>query len=169
MGTYTCQRVSGAPGGGGSGGTQKCIWISAGTAFRIPSEAGIREAYDIPSYLQTNSTNFLFRFPEGDSDLSTQISFLADLRRVHNLYIHTPGFGAYSCLGPLGSSNIIAKIPVDAAYGQMLTYNFVATELEGVKVGVHAVNRLKLELRDVLGNVVDLRGGHWSATLVFED
>jgi len=51
----------------------------------------------------------------------------------------------------------------------MLTYNFVASEVEGVKVGVHAVNRLKIELRDVFGNIVDLRGGHWSATLVFAD
>jgi len=118
MGTYACVPTSGAPGGGGNGSTQRCFRITAGNQFRIPSsDAAIRAAYSIPEHVLTDSTNYLFRFPQGDSDFSTQTSSLVDLRRAHNLYLHTPGFGAYTCVGPLGSSNIIAKIPVDAAYG----------------------------------------------------
>ena len=170
MGTYTCTRVSGAIGGGGTGNTQRCYAIAVSVGeFQLPSEAAIRANFDIPEHRLTNSTNFLFSFADGNTDSSTHTSGLVDLRRAHNLYIHTPGFGSYSCLGPRGSSNILAKIAVDVGYGMPLYNRFVATELDGVEVGVHAVNRLKLEIRDVFGNVIDMRGGHWSATMVFEE
>ena len=169
MGTYTCTRVSGAPSLGGGGGLLRCFEISASNQFQLPSEAGIRAAFDVEPYELARNTNYLFAFPQGDESASSHTSTLCDLRRCRHLFIHCEGFGTFNCTGPVGGGeSIIAKIPCDAGYGQLLDYNFTATELEKIPVGTHAVTRVKLVLKDVFGSVVSLQGAHWSATLVFE-
>ena len=170
MGTYSCTRVTGAPGGGAGGGTARSLLISCTSGqFQLPSEALIRTEFDIPQPSLTHSTDFIVAFPTGDTMSTSHVSSFTDLRPFHNLYLHIEGMGSYNCLGPLGSSNIFAKIPVSVGYGVPLSFNFPDSMLESIQVGTHNVTRLKIELKDVFGTTINLRGGHWSATLVFED
>ncbi len=167
MGTYTCARASGALGGGAGGSTNKSFIISCSAGqFRLPGDDLIRQEYFIQGL--TNSTNFLFSVPTGHVEMSFHISGFVDLRRAHNIFMHCPGFGSYNCIGPRGSRNILAKIPVDAAYGQPVHLIFSGSDHDAIEAGVRAVNVLKIELRDALGHKLDLKGGHWSATLIFE-
>ena len=100
--------------------------------------------------------------------MTFHISGFVDLRRCHSIFLHCPGFGSYNCIGPRGSRNILAKIPVDAAYGNPVHLNFSASDHDAIEAGVRAVSVLKIELWDALGHILDLKGGHWSATLIFE-
>ncbi len=70
-------------------------------------------------------------------------------------------------MGVTGSQNILAKIPVDVGYGSPVHWTMSGSEHDSIEVGVHSVNILRLELRDVAQNLLDLQGSHWSATLVF--
>ena len=63
--------------------------------------------------------------------------------------------------------NILAKVPVDVGYGQAIHWNMSGSDHDSVEVGTHSLNILKIELRDAAGSILDLKGSHWSATLVF--
>ena len=86
---------------------------------------------------------------------------------MHSIFIHSPGFGAGNTIGVTGLRNILAKVPVDVGYGQAIHWSMSGSDHDSVEVGTHSLNILKIELRDVAGNVLDLKGSHWSATLVF--
>ncbi len=167
MGTYNCVRVSGGLGGGSGGLSNKAFYITCTQGnFRLPNDDLIRSEYGVQGL--TWSTNSLFSFQLGGEVLPSHISGFVDLRRCHNIFLHCPGFGSHNCIGPRGSRNILAKIPVDAAYGQPARLIFSGSDHDAIAAGVRAVNILKIELRDAHGNSLDLNGGHWSATLIFE-
>jgi hypothetical protein len=96
-----------------------------------------------------------------------QVSGFVDLRRAHSIFIHMPSFGAGNTMGVTGMRNILAKIPVDVGYGQVIHWGMSGSDHDSIEVGTHSLNVLKIELRDAAGNVMDLKGSHWSATLVF--
>ena len=165
-GSYGVTLVTGTLGGGGSGGNLRCYAISLSSGeFKIPSEEAIRTAYDIEGL--THSTNYLFKF--SDQSFSTShTSSMVDLRRAHNLYIWM-NIGEYSSLAPSGGlAPIIQKIGVFVPYGAPVEFRFSESLTDGVPCGTHFVSRIRLELRDVHGALVDLAGGHYSCTLVFE-
>ena len=70
-------------------------------------------------------------------------------------------------MGVRGEQNSLAKIPVDVGYGLPVNWTMSGSERDSVEVGVHSVNIMKLELRDVAGTLLNTQGSHWSATLVF--
>lgn len=168
MGIYSCLRVAGGLArGSGSGSINKCFYITCTEGnFRMPNDELIRQEYGVQGL--TNSTNTLFTFKYGNEVLPGHESGFVDLRRAHNIFLHCPGFGSHNCIGPRGSRNILAKIPVDVSYGSPIHFWFSGSDHDAIQAGVRAVTNLKIELRDVAGNILDLNGGHWSATLIFE-
>ena len=91
-----------------------------------------------------------------------------DIRRVHSVYLHVLGFGGYNCVGPRGERTILAKVPVTVAYGSLLVWTGSHGDHDYIECGVRSVKTLKLELRDARGNLLDLNGTSWSATLIFD-
>jgi hypothetical protein len=167
MGTYSCARVSGGIGGGAGGQTNKSFYITCTQGnFRLPNDDLIRSEYGVQGL--TWSTNSLFSFQFGGEVLPGHRSGFVDLRRCHNIFLHCPGFGSHNCIGPRGSRNILAKIPVDVPYGQPVNLLFSGSDHDAIEAGVRAISNLRIELRDVHGNSLDLNGGHWSCTLIFE-
>ncbi len=167
MGTYSCTRATGGNAGGAGGSTNKSFFISCTAGnFKLPSDDTIRSEYGFQG--KTYSTNSLFSFPSGNEARPNHTSGFVDLRRCHNIFMHCPGFGSHNCIGPLGSRNILAKIPVDVGYGNPVHLFFSGSDHDAIEAGVRAVSNLKVELRDVHGNILDFKGGHWSATLIFE-
>ena len=162
-GLYSVSRV--APSGGGGGSIYKAFLITNNSAFALPRDPVIRQLWQINARTPTNSTNTLFSFT-GDMD-TDQVSGFVDLRRAHSIFIHMPSFGAGNTIGVSGMRNILAKVPVDVGYGQAIHWNMSGSDHDSVEVGTHSLNILKIELRDVAGNILDLKGSHWSATLVF--
>jgi hypothetical protein len=111
------------------------------------------------------STNELFQFPKMGFATFHTSSFL-DLRSIHTLFCHSPSFGNYSCLAPRGVRTAICKVPCTGAYGSVLTYEHSGSQYDYIDVGTTTLKMLTFELKDARGNLVDLRGGHWSMTLV---
>jgi len=87
---------------------------------------------------------------------------------VHSIYVNSPGFGDYSTTGPRGNKSCIGKIPILTGYGGLVHHQTSGSEHDCVRVGVSSLDSITLELQDVHGNTLDLKGGSWSATLIFE-
>jgi hypothetical protein len=164
-GLYSVSRA--APSGGGGGSIYKAFLITNNSAFALPRDPVIRHLWQINKRTPTNSTNTLFSFPTGDYGNTDQMSGFVDLRRAHSIFIHAPGFGAANTIGVTGMRNILAKVPVDVGYGQAIHWTMSGSDHDSVEVGMHSLTILTMQLRDVAGNILDLKGSHWSATLVF--
>ena len=80
--------------------------------------------------------------------------------------MHSPSFGNYSFLSPGGVRTAIAKIPCDTAYGGVLHYEHSGSNYDYIDMGSTTLKMLEFELKDARGNLIDLKGGNWSMTLV---
>jgi hypothetical protein len=123
----------------------------------------IGQAYD-PMNLK--SSNELFQFPNNIYSASHTSSFI-DLRSVHTLFVHSPSFGNYSCIAPRGVRTAIMKCPVEVGCGAVMHTEHSGSSYDYIDVGSTTLKMLRFELKDARGNYVDLRGGHWSMTLLF--
>jgi len=153
FGTYTVTKVS----TGASGSTYRSFQISNPLTFAI--------IVDIPG----SNMGSVVDFQPGSELLGTEKkSTFVDLRRVHSIYVNAPGFGDYSTISVRGNRSIIGKIPVLVGYGGLVHHQTSGSEHDCVRVGVSSLSSIVLELQDAAGNILDLNGGHWSATLIFE-
>jgi hypothetical protein len=123
-------------------------------------------AYDIANL---KSTHELFSFPLVEypqfASTSAQSSYV-DLRALHTVYLHSPSFGNGCSIGPGGVRTILLKIPVLAAFGNLITFQSPGYTADLMPVSTRCLRRMQFTLRDSRGNVVDLQGGHISFTIV---
>jgi hypothetical protein len=177
-GTYTVARSSSAgtvnTASLGSAYRYYTITLSGGGSCFFPQDGWLKknvatwssyvgEPYD-PMNLR--SSNELFQFPLAVVSASHTSSFI-DLRSVHTLFVHSPSFGNYSTLAPRGVRTAIQKVAVESAYGAVLHFQTGGNMYDHIDVGSTTLKMLKFELKDSRGNFVDLKGGHWSMTLLF--
>ena len=69
-------------------------------------------------------------------------------------------------LHPVASERPSRKSPVMLLTGGVLHYEHSGSSYDYIDVGSTTLKMLTFELKDARGNLVDLRGGHWSMTLV---
>ena len=193
MGTYTVTRTTsaGATGNASLGAAYRYYKVvcSAGN-FWMPSHSQLRNpGFAGPVWEQTLNgtpydpanpldTNELFTFesslpdptnPQSVAYLSMHVSSFIVLRSKHSLFVHSPSFGNYTALGPNGTRTILLKVPVDSAYGSVIHYQHSGHPQDYIEVSTRGLKSMTFELRDARGNLVDLRGGHWSMTIVFAE
>ena len=99
---------------------------------------------------------------------SHQTEFV-DLRSKHSIFVHSPSFADYQSIGPRGVRTILAKIPVSSAYGSVIHYEHSGHHLDYLSITAGALKNLRFELRDARGNILDLKGGHWSMTILLTE
>jgi len=150
IGGYTVSLVSTANGG------------SSFRCFLVMSQDGV---FKIPS--ATNTLRNIVNFPDGDTSGVQHTSTFVDVRRTHSIYIHS-SFGGYNSIAPTGTRQVLAKIPVNVAYGSLVHETMSGSEHDCIHVGTHALSQLKLTLCDAAGVELDLQGTSWSCTLIFE-
>jgi len=153
MGVYTVTRVS----SGSGGGTYRLYKVSCSTG-----------SFEIPNYTNAsaNCLSSVVAFPNGGTQLITHTSSFVDLRRVHSIYIHS-NIGGYQSVGPRGERTILAKVAANTGYGGLVTYTSAASEHDYVDAGGKSLNTVRLELKDSFGRLIQMNGGHWSATILF--
>jgi hypothetical protein len=150
------------------------ISISGGGSCFFPQDSWLKKNVHIwsnyvgPAYDKDNlkSSNELFQFPKLIISASHTSSFI-DLRSVHTLFVHSPSFGNYATLAPRGVRTAITKVACDVAYGAILHAEHSGSQFDYIDVGSTTLKMLKFELRDARGNLIDLKGGDFSMTLVF--
>ena len=89
------------------------------------------------------------------------------LHTTHNLYLTSSSLASYNIISNFGNDVIVKKIPVKANYGQML-FDGAEAGFDYLDVSRRALQRFDFKLEDSFGNVLDLRGNHWSFSLVFQ-
>ena len=65
-----------------------------------------------------------------------------------------------------GARDIIKKVPVNANYNEII-FNNVMVAQDYLDCSRQTLSRLSFSLQDVFGNTIDLRGNHWSFSIIF--
>ena len=90
-----------------------------------------------------------------------------DLRANHCIYLHSPTLTNYKVLGPAGSRSCLARIAVNSGYGSILTHQHSGHVLDYIPCGGVTLRTLSFDLRNANNEVVDMRGGHVSFSIIF--
>ncbi len=153
MGQYYVTRTS----SGRGGGTYRL--------YKISCSAG---SFEIPNYSNASASclSSIVAFPTGEDQLVSHTSSFVDLWRVHSIYIHS-NIGGSQSIGPRGERTILAKVAANAPYGGLVTYTSSASPHDYVEAGGKSLNIIRLGLKDSVGRLINMNGGHWSATILF--
>ena len=89
-----------------------------------------------------------------------------DLHTTRKLYLTSSSLASYSIISTCGN-DVLSKKQVMANYGQML-FDGLEAGFDYIDVSRRALQRIDFKLQDSFGNVLDLRGNHWSFSLVFQ-
>ena len=90
-----------------------------------------------------------------------------DLRANHCIYLHSPTLTNYKVLGPAGSRSVIARVAVNSGYGSILTHQHSGHVLDYIPCGGVTLRTLSFELRNANNELVFMRGGHVSFSIIF--
>ena len=90
-----------------------------------------------------------------------------DVRRRHCLYLHSQALANLRALGPGGGRTVLARVPVDSAFGGLIAKQHSGHALDFQPCGGRTLRTLDFSLRDSFNREVDLRGGHVSFELLF--
>jgi hypothetical protein len=162
-------------------------------SFADALQEALRQGVD-PGFLvqrtgvgNTGSTRQLLRvsnaslsFMLAESPLSKIVSFpqvsanshtsgFVDLRRCHNIFVHSPSFGNYNTVAPGGVRTVLCKIPVEVGTGALVRWSTSGSSYDYIECGVRSLHLLRLELKDADGHLLDLQGTAFSMTLLFSD
>ena len=116
-----------------------------------------------------NSMNSILRIGLYSYMLRPNFPYTAvlDLHTIRNVYLTSSSLCSYNIVSNFGNDVIIKKIAVKSTYGQML-YDSGEPGYDYLDVSKRALSRIDFKLLDSFGNVLDLRGNHWSFSLVFQ-
>jgi hypothetical protein len=62
---------------------------------------------------------------------------------------------------------VVAKVAVSEPYGGLINFQHGGNPYDLVSMRDTSVKRVRFWIADAFGDVVNLRGGEWSATLIF--
>jgi hypothetical protein len=91
-----------------------------------------------------------------------------DLFTTRNLYLTSSALASYSNISNFKTDVRVKKIPVTATFGQMMFYN-ATTGYDFLDVSKRSLTRIDFRLQDSYGHVVNLRGNHFSFSMVFAE
>ena len=95
----------------------------------------------------------------GQEGLNTsQETGAIDIRRVHNVYIHSNSLSNNNVIGTDGGRTTLAKIPVLGQIGDVLHRYHSGHAYDFVDVSNKTLSTLDFEIKDGRGDSLDLRG-----------
>jgi hypothetical protein len=98
---------------------------------------------------------------------SSYLSQLVQLQPFNTLYLHS-SLTTYDGIDTIGRSGIVARVPVEKAYGFVNHYAGPFLEQGWFDVGGISFRNLRFSLRNARGRVVPLHGAHLSIHLIFD-
>jgi hypothetical protein len=179
LGTYTVTRSSSA----GSTSTAAIgsaayrfytVTLSAGSFVIFPRETVSNQAWYQGIWLATDGPAYDPRDPkvtevitfDSPQYASSHQSRFLDLRGRHTLFICSTLVNN-DCVSANNLRGVVAKVPVTEAYGGLINFQHGGSPYDLVSLRDTSVKRLRFWIQDAFGQVVDLRGGEWSCTLIF--
>jgi hypothetical protein len=105
-----------------------------------------------------------------DSALTLKTNFttdLVDVRPQHALYMHCQDIGDGGSIGWNGMMRTCAAVmPCNVGFGSLLTYFGSGNAHDYILPASRALNRLKLEIRDSTGHLVNFQNGRYICVFV---
>ena len=143
---------------------QTALVQEVGSGFQV-ERAGLGSTGSTQSLLRVSHPSASFTLLE--SPLSKLVSFpqvsatshtsgFVDLRRVHNIFVHSPSLGNYNTVAPGGVRTVLCKFPVEVGYGGLVRWSTGGSSFDYIECGVRSLHLLRLELKDADGNLLDL-------------
>jgi hypothetical protein len=140
----------------------------AGLGSTGSTQSLLRVSHPSQSFMLAESPlSKIVSFPQVSSN--SHMSGFVDLRRVHNIFVHSPSFGNYNTVSPGGVRTALCKIPVETGYGGLVRWSTGGSSFDYIECGVRSLHLLRLELKDADGNLLDLQGTAFSLTLLFSE
>jgi hypothetical protein len=180
LGTYSVSRSSSA----GSTATAAIgsaayrfynITLSAGSFAVFPREVVSSQGWYVSQWLAGGGPQYLpgvpnttevISFENGMTYQSSHQTKYLDLRGRHTLFICSSLVNNDSVsVNNLGG--VLAKVAVTEAYGGLINFQHGGNPYDLVSLRDTSLKRMRFWVLDAHGQPVDLRGGEWSATLVF--
>ena len=93
-------------------------------------------------------------------------SGFVDFQPIRNVYLCCSGLGNFQTLTLSGERNVVKKIPVNGMSGEII-FDQWGNGTDHLDCSQQTLSRISFQLRDVFGRNIDLRGVHWSFTIVF--
>ena len=97
---------------------------------------------------------------------SSPLETFLDLHTTRNLYLTSSALGSYNSISNFGNDTIIKKIPVKAGFNEML-YHDSGSGFDYLDVTPRTLRYIDFKLVNAYFDTVDLRGNHWSFSIIF--
>ena len=89
-----------------------------------------------------------------------------DMYPLRNIYMTSSGLGNFNTMTITGNRNVIKKIPVSAAHGEII-FDQVVAGMDYLDCSRQTLSRISFKLIDIYGTVIDLHDNHISFSIVF--
>ena len=126
------------------------VWLANGGPTYDPKDLRITEvvSFDTPSFQSSHQSRYI------------------DLRGRHTLFICS-SLVNNDAVSVNGLRGVVAKVAVSEAYGGLINFQHGGNPYDLTSLRDTSVRRIRFWIADAFGDVVNLRGGEWSATLIF--
>ena len=101
-----------------------------------------------------------------NSSSSPYVSEYVNLNPFRNIYITSGNLGSYATMRISGERGVVKKSPVRANFNEMI-YDDAVLGIDYLNCSKQSLSRLEFQLKEVLGNIINLHGDHWSFSLIF--
>ena len=136
-------------------------------AFTIYSDADLEKGNTrFPRISNPKTLNkVLMLYKSTDITVNSPLETSLDLHTIRNLYLTSSTLCAYNSISNFGNDTIIKKIPIKAAFNDML-YHDSGSGFDYLDVSRRTL-RHDLKLVNAYFDTVDLKGNHWSFSIIF--
>jgi hypothetical protein len=126
------------------------VWLQNGGPAYNPGDLRITEAvtFDTPAFQSTHQSGYI------------------DLRGRHTIFVCS-SLVNNDFLSANGLRGIVAKVAVSEPYGGLIKGRHGGNPYDLVSMRDTSMKRIRFWIADAFGDVVNLRGCEWSATLIF--
>ena len=117
-----------------------------------------------------NSANELLsneQLPSPVGNTASPAEYYLMLTPIRNIYMRSPNLSSFNTIGCNGESNIIKKIAVNVAPGEMIT-SYITSSTDYLDASRATWKTVELMLQDVNGNEINLYGLNWSFSLLLD-
>jgi hypothetical protein len=99
--------------------------------------------------------------------VTSQETGCIDVRKVHNVYVHSEALSNHNVIGRPGSRSMLTKIPVLGNFGDVLHRAHSSNPLDFIDTSNQTLSTIDISLRDAQNRILDIRGGSVTIELLF--
>ena len=122
-------------------------------------------AYDVKNLNTSNELLSNESEPSPVGNTNAPAEYYLMLTPIRNIYMRSPNLSSFNTIGCNGESNIIKKIPVNVANGEMIL-SYITSSTDYLDCSRATWKTIEVMLQDVNGNEINLYGINWSFSIL---